>query len=85
MVGNFTTPNMRVVERITPIDEHNINYEATVTDPTIYTQPWKVGGTWGRNQLPGYQQMEFGCDEGNQDLEHYVESTGGSKSQVRGK
>jgi len=84
MVGNFTTPNMHVVERITPVDE-NTDYEATVADPTIYTQPWKVGGNWGRNLLAGYQQMEFGCDEGNQDLEHCVEQTGGVKTQVRGK
>jgi len=85
MVGNFTTPNMHVVERITPVDQNTVNYEATVTDATIYTQPWKVGGNWGRNLVKGYQQMEFGCDEGNQDLEHYVEGAGGSKSQVRGK
>jgi hypothetical protein len=85
MVSNFTTPNIHVVERITPADENNINYEATIDDATIYTRPWKIAGTWGRNQLPGYQQMEFGCDEGNQHLEHYVESTGGAASQVRGK
>jgi hypothetical protein len=85
MVGNFTTPGIHVVERITPMDENNIAYEAIVEDPAIYTRPWKVAGTWGRNQLPGYQQMEFGCDEGNQDLEHYVEGTGGKASQVRGK
>ncbi len=85
MVGNFTTPNIHVVERITPTDENNIAYEATIDDSTIYTRPWKIAGTWGRNQIPGYQQMEFGCDEGNQDLEHYTETTGGTATQVRGK
>jgi hypothetical protein len=84
MVGNFTTPSMHVVERLTPADENNINYEATITDPAIYTRPWKIAGTWGRNLVKDYQQMEFGCDEGNQDLEHYTENVGGAKSQVRG-
>ena len=83
MAGNFTTPNLQVVERITPVDTDNINYEATVTDPTIYTQPWKIAGTWGRNRLPNYEQMEFACLEGNQDLQHYIQETGGSQKKVR--
>jgi len=83
MAGNFTTPNMHVVERITPVDTNNINYEATVEDATIYTRPWKVAGNWGRNLLPNYEQMEFACLEGNQDLQHYIEQTGGGQKKVR--
>ena len=30
-----------------------------------------------------YEQMEFGCVEGNQDLEHYTQDKGGKKSVVR--
>jgi hypothetical protein len=83
MAGNFTTPNMHVVERITMADSNNIDYEATIEDPTIYTQPWKIKGTWGRNLLPNYEQMEFACIEGNQDLVHYVEGTGGTAAKKR--
>ena len=84
MVGNFTTPNIHVVERITPIDSNAINYEATIEDPTIYTRPWKIAGTWQRRpDDKEYQQMEFACIEGNQDLEHYVEGVGGSAKKVR--
>jgi hypothetical protein len=83
MAGNFTTPNIHVVERITMVDSNNINYEATIEDPTIYTRPWKIAGTWGRNLLPNYEQMEFACHEGNQDLEHYIEQTGGGAKKVR--
>lgn len=79
MVGNFTTPNIHVVERITPLDSNRINYEATVTDPTIYARPWKIAGTWQRRpDDKEYQQMEFACIEGNQDLEHYIDSVGGT-------
>jgi hypothetical protein len=83
MEGNFTTPALHVVERITMVDSENIEYEAVVTDPTIYTQPWKIKGTWGRNPDKAYEQMEFGCIEGNQDLEHYVEDAGGEKKKIR--
>ena len=77
MVGNFTTENIHVVERITPADSNTINYEATIEDPTIYTRPWKIAGTWGRRIDAGYEQFEFACIEGNQDLEHYTEAVGG--------
>jgi len=77
MVGNFTTENIHVVERITPVDSNNINYEATIEDPSIYTRPWKIAGTWGRRIDATYEQFEFGCIEGNQDLEHYTEKVGG--------
>jgi hypothetical protein len=45
MVGNFTTPNIHVVERITPIDSNAISYEATIEDSTIYTRPRKIAGS----------------------------------------
>ncbi|SRR5579875_332710 len=78
MVGNFTTPNIHVVERITPVDANTINYEATIEDPTIYTRPWKIAGQWGRRIDPSYEQFEFACDEGNDDLQHYTEAVGGT-------
>jgi hypothetical protein len=83
MEGNFTTPNMHVVERYTMTDSENVTVEATITNPDIYTQPWKIQGTWGRNPDKAYEQMEFGCVEGNQDLEHYIKEEGGDKSKKR--
>lgn len=83
MAGNFTTDHIHVVERITPVDSNSINYEATITDPTIYTRPWKIAGQWGRRPDKDYQQMEFGCVEGNQDLEHYTDSEGGTAKKGR--
>ena len=31
---------MRVIERLTRVDESTINYEFTVIDPGTYTRPW---------------------------------------------
>ncbi|HEV3332068.1 MAG TPA: hypothetical protein VG096_13855 [Bryobacteraceae bacterium] len=78
MVGNFTTENIHVVERITPVDANNINYEATIDDASIYTRPWTIAGTWGRRIDASYEQFEFACIEGNQDLQHYTEKVGGT-------
>jgi hypothetical protein len=77
MEGNFTTPNMHVVERFTMVDMNRIDYEATVADPTIYTRPWKIAGNLGRHPDLNYELMEFACHEGNIDLEHYPVSQGG--------
>src|SRR5262249_15728713 len=77
MVGNFTTEHLHVVERFTPVDSNTINFEATIQDPTMYTQPWKIPGTIGKRPAPKKEQMEFACVEGNEDAEDYVLSEGG--------
>jgi hypothetical protein len=75
MAGNFTTPNLHVVERYTMADANTINYEATLEDPTLYTKPWKIGFPIRRNPQANYEQLEFACHEGERDLEHYTEDT----------
>lgn len=77
MVGHFASPNIHVVERFTPVDSNTISVEATIEDPTLFTRPWKVAGSFGRRIDPDYEQMEFACVEGNYDLNHYTESAGG--------
>ena len=83
MAGNFTSDHIHVVERITPVDTNNINYEATIEDPTMYTRPWKIAGTFGKNLEPGYEQMESACVEGNRDPDRYIEEEGGKSKKPR--
>jgi hypothetical protein len=33
---------MRVTERYTPAGADTIRYEATITDPEVFTRPWKM-------------------------------------------
>ena len=81
--GNFKTEATHVTEKFIPQDANLIIYEVTVTDPTIYTQPWTARWNIGRNLTKTmsdghpYEQMEFGCIEGNEDLEHYTTDKGG--------
>lgn len=82
MEGNFTTPNIHVVERFTMKHLNRIDYEAVITDPTIYTQPWKIAGSLGRHPDEKYELMEFACHEGNRDLEHYTTTEGGKAKEV---
>jgi hypothetical protein len=79
MAGNFHSDALHVVERYTPIDANTIRYEATLDDSKVFTQPWKIQFDLGRNSNPKYEQMEFACVEGEQDLKHYTVNEGAKK------
>ena len=82
--GNVHSDQMHVVERFTPVDERTINYEATMDDPKAYTKLWKVAFTFNKQMgQPNYEIMEFACVEGNQDVHHYIQETGGKAKAVR--
>lgn len=42
LAGNYHSENMRLTERYTPVDADTIRYEVTVTDPDVFTRPWKM-------------------------------------------
>jgi len=87
--GNFKTEALHVTEKFIPQDANTIVYEVTVTDPDIYTQPWTARWNINRNRQTTmsdghpYEQMEFGCIEGNEDLQHYTEDKGGKAPKKR--
>ena len=66
--GNFASSALRVEERYTPLGKNAIQYEATITDPTVFSRPWKI-------RLPLYRRLEdnarvlgFKCVEFAEDL-----------------
>ena len=42
LAGNHHSDKMRVTERYTLTDPDTIRYEATITDPEIFTRTWKI-------------------------------------------
>jgi hypothetical protein len=56
-----------VVERFTPTGPDNIDYEATVTDPVVYTRPWTVAYPMRRQKG---DLIESACHEEDMDLPH---------------
>jgi len=59
----MTSPDLRLVERLTRTDANTIHYEATVNDPRIWVRPWKVA--LPLTQHPEYGMFEYACHEGN--------------------
>jgi hypothetical protein len=66
--GNFHSPGLRVVERITPRSPQTLNYEATITDPDTFTRPWTMRMPLYRRVEPNAQLTEFRCVEFSEDL-----------------
>ena len=58
--------NMKVIERLTRIDEETILYDFTIEDPMIYTESWG-----GEIPFKRFDDLlyEYACHEGNYSLE----------------
>jgi hypothetical protein len=61
--GNYASKNLKVTERITPIDATHLEYEATLTDPTVYSRPWKIRMPLYKRIEKNAQLLEFRCVE----------------------
>ena len=69
-VGAFHSTSLNVVtERWTFAAQDPIDYEATIDDPAVFTQPWKIAMNYVRNKDAGYEQMESAVWEGNRSVD----------------
>jgi hypothetical protein len=66
-VGDVVSHAQTIVERFTVMDADNIMYQAEVTDPLVYTEPWTIEISLQRRDD---EILEVACYEDNQDLEH---------------
>jgi hypothetical protein len=65
--GEMVSHAEHVVERLTPVDGDTIMYEATVTDPIVYTRPFTIRFPLRRQ---AGELLEVACHEDDVDLEH---------------
>jgi Carboxypeptidase regulatory-like domain len=63
--GSFHSDAMRVVERLTLVDADTLYYEATIDDPAVFTQTWKIALTWDRSRNAD-REWEDACYEGSE-------------------
>ena len=61
--GNFHSDALHVVERLTAQTPDLLNYEVTITDPNVFTRPWKMSMPLYRRKEKNAQIMEFKCVE----------------------
>jgi hypothetical protein len=65
--GEIVSHAEHVVERFTPAAPDTLNYEATVTDPVVYTRPWTIAFPMKREN---FELREAACLEEEHDLPH---------------
>jgi hypothetical protein len=61
--GDFHSDALKVTERYTPVSPELIRYEATITDPKVYSRPWKISLPLYKHIEPNARLMEFRCEE----------------------
>jgi hypothetical protein len=66
--GNFHSSQMVVTERFTLIDDDHIQYEATIDDPVVFTEPWTISMPLYRNIDPNAELLEYNCVEFSEPL-----------------
>jgi hypothetical protein len=80
-VGEIQSHAARVIERLTPISAETIHYEATVSDPLVYTRPWTISFPINRQKD---ELLEVACHEDNQDLQHLKDIRDEARAKARG-
>lgn len=65
--GEIVSYAEHVVERFTPAGPDTVTYQATVTDPVVYTRPWTISLPLSRQK---FELTEAACHEEDHDLPH---------------
>ena len=61
--GNYRSWESKVTERYTMVDENVIEYEATIEDPQLYTEPWTISMPLYRRLEKDFELPQFKCVE----------------------
>jgi hypothetical protein len=61
--GDFHSDALDVVERFTPVTADALRYEVTITDPNVFTRPWKMNMVLYRQLEDNPTLLEFKCIE----------------------
>jgi len=64
--GIFHSDALHITERYTRVDYDTINYEATIEDKKVFTQPFKTSTTMMLRE--GQRLREYICPENNEDV-----------------
>ena len=59
--GNWHSADLELVERFTRTGPDHIQYEVTLTDPNVYTEPWKMSMTLYRRVESNARLLENEC------------------------
>ena len=61
--GDFHSDELKLVERYTRTGPDTLQYEVTVTDPKVFTRPWKISMPLYRHTEKDFQLYEYECHD----------------------
>ena len=61
--GNYHGDKLHVEERYTRTAPDVMTYEATITDPEVYSKPWKISTTLALHKEPNFRLLEHECQD----------------------
>lgn len=59
--GNHHSNALHITERYTRVGPNTMQYEATLEDENVYTQPWTMRALFYRHQEPNFRVLEYEC------------------------
>jgi hypothetical protein len=59
--GDFHSDQFKLVERYTRTGPDTLQYDVTISDPKVYTQPWKISVPLYRHTEKNFQLLEYEC------------------------
>jgi hypothetical protein len=65
--GEIVSYAEHVVERFIPAGPDKVDYQATITDPVVYTRPWTIALSFNRSK---FELTEAACHEEDHSLPH---------------
>jgi hypothetical protein len=68
-----TSESLRLVERLTRVAADRIDYELSVEDPVVLTEPWKAAFPLERDDK--YRFFEYACHEDNSAVRNFIETS----------
>ena len=66
--GDFHSDELKVTERYTATGPDHLLYEATITDPKVFTRPWKISLPLYRRKDARAQLLDYKCVEFAEEL-----------------
>ena len=75
--GNFHSDALHVVERYTPTSPYHVDYEVTIEDPNVFTEPWSMQMPLYRRLEEGLQLLDYDC------VDHILQMVTGQEGATR--
>jgi hypothetical protein len=71
--GGRYTDAAKIVERFTRTAADELTWEATISDPNVWTRPYTI--RYPFKQDSEYKMYEYACHEGNTAIRNYIETS----------